>query len=839
MSPEISKLGGPGRRCQGIKMNINTNQLAATLIACTICCTTAALALDLQPTDGDPQADAGLAPFYGFGPMEIIKLERSLGTPIIADINGDALNDLIVTNNRKARIELLLQKADFNPAAVPSPDADDEDINDIFGKERTWRFKRVSFPLDVAAACLLVVDLNNDNRLDLAFCAKEGLYVARQKDPSDPDTQPDTDADTEPTAGPRIPRWQTTQKFDLREGLAIRQALAAADLNNDGLTDLAQLAPDGLFILTQQPDGNLAEPIRYHTTGEKLRQLHCQDINGDSLADLIIVTADQDYPLRTRFQLNNGQFGPELRHELPAPTVLELAKLSPQQPAAFLSIAKQSGRLQITQLPPQGQPKPFPVRIYPLPATQSAQNRDVIAADIDADGDLDIIVTDPARAEFLLLRAQAPTGPDSIENFPGFKDMRKCCTGKLGDSPRDAIVALSIEEKLIGVTRYEQGRLTYPAIVSIQGEPQACDLADMNGDTTLDLWYISKDTDEKQEDQPTTTYSLRTILDVGTPAAAPGPQLLLNEIKDKPLDLRAADIDHDGRTDAVIIPAYGPLVLVRQDTPGQLTEVSPKENINAGLVRNVYPNTLALAPLAHDAHGNPQTALLLTQKNFARALTFDPEKGWQVIDQYQAQNANSSLTTAAACQIQPHTPLTIVTYDNALKNLVILAPQPDGTYRNTEQIDIGAIDAQKIFAGNFGTTGDCILVAGTHQLILLPASAPTYTLTEIATFEPNIKDGRYGAVTFADINNDGIGEVILCEQARNHIQILAFDEQAQLTDATKFKVFETPRGQEESGRSQNATSNQPEAAVIGDVTNDQRNDLVLLVHDRIIIYPQN
>lgn len=53
-----------------------------------------------------------LSDYYGFGDMEILKLDWQLGTPLAGDLNGDSLNGLVVCKNRKARIELLLQDAD-------------------------------------------------------------------------------------------------------------------------------------------------------------------------------------------------------------------------------------------------------------------------------------------------------------------------------------------------------------------------------------------------------------------------------------------------------------------------------------------------------------------------------------------------------------------------------------------------------------------------------------------------------------------------------------------------------------------------------------------------------
>jgi hypothetical protein len=82
--------------------------------------------------------------------------------------------------------------------------------------------------------------------------------------------------------------------------------------------------------------------------------------------------------------------------------------------------------------------------------------------------------------------------------------------------------------------------------------------------------------------------------------------------------------------------------------------------------------------------------------------------------------------------------------------------------------------------------------------------------------------------------------MVFCEQVRHHVQILSFDENAQLADAYKFKVFEEhPHSSERAAAGRNANSGEPRHVLVQDVTGDGRGDLILLVHDRIIVYPQH
>jgi len=105
------------------------------------------------------------------------------------------------------------------------------------------------------------------------------------------------------------------------------------------------------------------------------------------------------------------------------------------------------------------------------------------------------------------------------------------------------------------------------------------------------------------------------------------------------------------------------------------------------------------------------------------------------------------------------------------------------------------------------------------------------------SYETKIKDGVYGNLIAGDINSDGRDDIIMVEYNRNYIEILALDNELKPIPAMRFKVFEQKsfRNTERHGKS----SVEPRELKIADVTGDDKNDLVTIIHDRIIIYPQD
>ena len=105
------------------------------------------------------------------------------------------------------------------------------------------------------------------------------------------------------------------------------------------------------------------------------------------------------------------------------------------------------------------------------------------------------------------------------------------------------------------------------------------------------------------------------------------------------------------------------------------------------------------------------------------------------------------------------------------------------------------------------------------------------------SYETKIKDGLYGSLTVGDINSDDRTDIIMVENRRNHIEILALDNNIKPIPAMRFKIFEQKSYQERKNFAKSSV--EPRELKIADVTGDDKADLVTIIHDRIIVYPQD
>ena len=781
-----------------------------------VCVSLFASGINAQETGPDD-----LSAYYGFKEIEIIKLDWGIKDVQIADFNGDGRNDIAIANNRKARIELLLQKETIGPDETEvAVDPTDVDVNAIVAPTR---FNRESIAVSQKLYSLRCGDLNADDLVDIAFYGEpRGLYIMLQK----------AEADKRESLN-----WHTRKKIQINDGLLTSNALACADLNHDGADDLALAGRDGVYIIVQKKDGSLAEPEKYPTSAQTLG-IEVGDLNGDGINDLILITNDSEKPLHVRFGLKTGKFGPLLRFFIERPSALMLHAADEKIGDEILAVDSVSGRLICYKLSTEDrQNADWPILFYPLASGQEDTKRDLAIGDFNGDGLADVAISDPGAAEIIFYKQATKIGLVEPVRFPAFADIASLSAMDIDGDGKTELGVLSVKEKVVGLSEFENDRLSFPQPVDLTGEPLAMELADVDSDGTTDCVYVSK---EDNNDR-----TLRAIYNVSAGQktdSAEGKLATLARLTSNPDGLKVLDVDQDGLQDVLIFVSYEAPLLVRQEQKGQF-EVVDSPQAQSSLIKDASLRSIALANI----DGKAGDELLVVQKNFARSLIFSEGRTWSVIDQYNADSPESQISAVGAFSIGGESStdaMAIFLLDGQKGRLQMLKAGDDKTYRIERKLDVGkwsnVAHLKMLYAPLTGDEAESLLLFDSVKFALIRPSSDGDAIQHMDqrfSYETKIKDGLYGNLTAGDINNDGRTDMIMVEHARNHIEILALDADIKPAPAMRFKIFEQKSYRDSKPRSK--IGSEPREMTVADVTGDGKNDLVTVIHDRIIIYPQD
>ncbi len=578
--------------------------------------------------------------YYGFKPVEVIKLEPRVSNLLAGDFNSDGLGDLALFDNGHARIDLLLQRR--RPAEA-SADATPLDVNEVASD---GRFEHKKIPLDKQLASMAMGDFNGDGRTDLAcFGLPDHLLILYQ-----------------PAKG----EWHEHASMRVPDVAPVQWNMAAGDVNGDGKDDLVVLGRHQTYIFLQEARGGLAPPIVLMNTSEKLSLAQVADVNGDGRKDLVYVAGEgQERTLCARLQDDSGRLGAELQFEVDPPRSVSYADLEGHRGREILTIDNQTGRLKILQMEAakKGDDEPAGRLVQTGFGRQESgdRTRDVALGDIDGDGLADLVVTDPEGAGVFVFRQHKGEGLDPGQTFPSFAGVAQVRIGDLDSDKGNEVVVLSTKERAIGISRFQNGRLTFPETVPLgEDEPLLLEIADLNGDKKSEILYISR----VRALGGNTQYVLHALERADKKwrpfAFGSGKRTDLPlDLQGTPTQLLRLETNRDGRPNFLLFQEEsdrGPLLLATA-ADGKIAPVPVEDSPRLGTAR---PGAVFLTQ-------DSAPTLLVAQENFARKLQRTKDSSWRVIDQYNASEPSAKIVGAAMIDLDGKPGREIVLVDTGIR----------------------------------------------------------------------------------------------------------------------------------------------------------------------------
>jgi hypothetical protein len=762
------------------------------------------LAAGLGPARGE---EPKLAAHYGFRPLEIYKLDDRIGGLVVRDLDGDRTDDVAVVNNGRSRIDLLLSRGG-KPApepAAPGPNATPSDR----------RMRPLVVPVNHEVVSLQVGDLTGDGLPDLVYYGTPASLVVL------------------PNTGEGRPG--EPRRLPVGEGIGTAGALAVGDLTGDGKADAVLLTPQDLVIVAQGDKGTLADPVRVPHSASNPLMVRIVDLDGDGAQDLLVLDDGPDDPLRVRFGTKDGRLGPEDRLALESPRALTLADVDGKPGVEVLVVEDRSGRARVLRLAGAGEPGATPeesrarIRTYALPRG-GTRDRSVALGDVDGDGQPDVVAVDPAGAR-LFVYLHGPDGPRAPREFPTLAGVTACRVADLDGDKKGEILLLSDSEKVLGWTRFADDRVAFPTPLPTAGVPLATEAADLDGDGAPEVLYVVAAGTE--EGRP--VFGLRALkrgATAGTFVAfkwGDAESVPLRGLNGPPTGLRACEVNGDTHPDLLVFNPFGdPQVLVG-------TAGGPPAPPSAGAGPLAGADAAKLGPPPKGRAG-----LLVARGGFAREVALDAEGRWAVKEQFNA-GADAQVGAAAALDADGDGAPEIALWDRGARALRLLDRGADGTYRPGAALPLGTLDVREIRTADLDGNGrDDLLLVGPDRFAVALTGRARPRLVPIAEFEvnPSREDAHLGDLAAGDLNGDGGPDVVLADTGEHYLEIAALRMEpgkptGTLAPALAFRIYERKSLRDPGRRVE------PRDLALGDVDGDGRADIVLIVHDRVLVYRQD
>lgn len=522
------------------------------------------------------------------------------------------------------------------------------------------------------------------------------------------------------------------------------------------------------------------------------------DVDGDRARDLVTIstsTADRPYPVRLRLQSpgSPGEWSPEQLLKVESGRYLGHSHTD-GQPTFFFGERDRPVLTGYQVVPSSGPQDSLGVRVLPLSADGLGKSR-MAQGDLDGDGDLDVVVLNTRESRLI------PIFNESGKLFPG-------APSPTLQKPEDLFISgskvyvFSKTEGGLGVSELEDRGFSFPVIQKMTRDLDS--LVAIGGlaanEELLSLHKVSRG-----------NYEL-VLGEQGFP---------LGNMNREPSTVRI----FPGKSNTSLVVVEIPFGAPRLFSLSKNTDVVDGESSSWELTEIESPATIeAGGKITSLAPGK----ILVTQKNRGRLVELDGTSA-RVLRQLDVPGTGAEIVEAAALQFgsdstADRTSIALIDQGSGMIHLAneseILSSQ-EGPFKKVLQ-------AESLDLGNGNTE---LLLLNDRALMVVGRTEGSLEMLETFTRRARHENSRITGMATGDLNGDGRLDLAAIDGARGELEILAGTPKG-FEPALGFPVFEKKTF---SGGGRGV---EPRAILVRDFNGDGLDDVILLIHDRWIMYPQ-
>jgi hypothetical protein len=748
---------------------------------------------------------------WGFGALEMFPVEPQIQFARSLDANNDGLSDLVVSNPRKSELTLLLNKSGQEEGSTKDPLSDTGFVNDLVNNfPPDARFRRQSILLQSRPKALMTGDLDQDDLPEIVFYDdREALNVLWNGKEN---------------------AWSEKLEWRIPGGVSGSKSLMIEDLNMDGRPDIALLGEAWVSICYNKGARQFDRPQKIQIPSG-VRSFEAIDVNHDDRLDLAFHIPNQRNGLYVSLR-NLNSFNTFM--QVPSVPMSKVHWLidDTRDESLMLAISDHLDQIMAYTLDleshaaPSEQNNDGVLQMIQFPDF-SGIKRGVCWADLNGDNQDDCLVSDPDAGLLNVYLSNQNSGWDQPRVFPSLTGVEELAVMDWGLDGGLEVFLLSKGENQVGHSHWnpELQTLTYPEKLPSLTKPLVMESGLIGQGQNQQALVVLHENEEG--------WAVSSI----RPDAPMKTQWFEGRFSGIPERLMMHDLDQDSLMDCIIFTPYEPLICLRQR------------------VGNEY-NLIKLVPPGGSWQGGWATTgdldsdgikeLILPFKNMVRAFSMEsrahstgtdtPKTDWslRVVEQINGPSNTSNLQSAVVVKGDSIAETSVALYDLSGSRLHFARQDATGVWRVSESQEIPVSEFSGLQQlGNERGQEVMLLCLGKSEAVVNLIGGKSPVLNPLGKKRSEAKEARLQSLLSADFNRDGLFEIFALETSEHTIECLQLEADRSISLLNQWSVFE-----KRSYRNQGAAFAEPKEGIVADFTGDGLLDLSLIVHDRIILYPQ-